>query len=325
MKRRQFLGAAGLAVIPRVGHAQALPAHAFPERPVRFVVPYAPGGSTDTSSRIVAERLSALFGQQVIVDNKPGGGTIIGTEIVARAKPDGHTILLTPGALAVNAAFGISLPYDSFKDLAPVARFVDLPLLLAANNEAPFKSVAELLAGPKNGDTIAYASAGIGSIPHLWGEYLKARTGLPLEHVGYKGSAEALRDVMAGHVPLFSDVLMPTAAPVRAGKLRGLAVAMAERSALLPDVPTVGEAGLAGMEGAVPFGISTTGGTAADLVERLNAAVNQALGDEGVRQKLQELGFIPVGGTVGFYATSLAEETAKWRKVIGESKIPAPS
>jgi tripartite-type tricarboxylate transporter receptor subunit TctC len=225
----------------------------------------------------------------------------------------------------VNAAFGIALPYDSFKDLAPVARFVDLPLLLAANNEAPFKSVGELLAGPKSGKTIPYASAGIGSIPHLWGEYLKARTGLPLEHVGYKGSAEALRDVMAGHVPLFSDVLMPTAAPVRAGKLRGLAVAMAARSALLPEVPTVGEAGLAGMEGAVPFGISTTGGTPADLVERLNAAVNEALGDEGVRRKLQELGFIPIGGTAAFYAQSLVEETAKWRKVIEESKIPAPA
>ena len=330
MKRRRLLGGAAastglVAVLQRV-HAQAFPERQFPERQLRFVVPYAPGGSTDTSSRIIAERLSVLFGQQVIVDNKPGAGTIIGTEIVAKAKPDGHTILLTPGAFAVNAAFGITLPYDSVKDLAPVARFVDMPLLLAANNEAPFKSVAELLAWPKSGDrTIAYASAGIGSVPHLWGEYLKARTGLPLEHVGYKGSAEALRDVMAGHVPLFSDVLMPTAAPVRAGKLRGLAVALSARSPLLPDVPTVGEAGLAGMEAAVPFGISTTGGTPAALVERLNGVVNEALGDEGVRRKLQELGFIPIGGTAAFYAQSLAEETEKWRKVIRESKIPAPS
>jgi tripartite-type tricarboxylate transporter receptor subunit TctC len=325
MKRRRLLGgaaaSAGLVALSQRSHAQT-----FPDRPVRFVVPYAPGGSTDTSTRIIAERMSVLFGQPVIVDNKPGGGTIIATEIVAKAKPDGYTILLTPGALAVNAAFGISLPYDSVKDLAPIARFVDLPLLLAANNDAPFKSVAELLAWSKAADrTIPYASAGIGSIPHLWGEYLKARTGLPLEHVGYKGSAEALRDVMAGHVPLFSDVLMPTATPVKAGKLRGLAVAMAERSALLPDVPTVGQAGLAGMEGAVPFGISTTGGTPAALVARLNATVNEALGDAGVRQKLQELGFIPIGGTAAFYVTSLAEETEKWRKVIRESKIPPPA
>jgi tripartite-type tricarboxylate transporter receptor subunit TctC len=320
MKRRLFLSSAGLAVMPRAGHAQA-----FPERPVRFVVPYAPGGSTDTSSRIIAERLSVLLGQQVIVDNKPGGGTIIGTEIVAKAKPDGHTILLTPGALVVNAAFGITLPYDPVKDLTPVARFVDLPLLLAANNEAPFKSVAELLARSKTDNTIPYASAGIGSIPHLWGEYLKARTGLPLEHVGYKGSAEALRDVMAGHLPLFSDVLMPTAAPVRAGKLRGLAVAMSARSSLLPDVPTVGEAGLTGMEAAVPLGISTTGGTPANLVERLNAVVNEALADASVRQKLQELGFIPIGGTAAFYVQSLAEETDKWRKVIKDSNIPPPA
>src|SRR5260370_17043810 len=134
MKRRHFLGAVGLAVVPRLGLAQA-----FPERPVRFVVPYAPGGSTDTSSRIIAERLSVQFGQQVIVDNKPGGGTIIGTEIVAKAKPDGPTILLTPGAFVVNAAFSITLPYDSVNPLAPLARFPSLPLLLAANDERPFK------------------------------------------------------------------------------------------------------------------------------------------------------------------------------------------
>ena len=176
-------------------------------------------------------------------------------------------------------------------------------MLLAANDDAPFKSVAELIAWSKvPGRIVPYASPGVGSLPHLWGEYLKARTGMPLEHVGYKGSAEALRDVMAGHVPLFSDVLMPTAAPIRAGKLRGLTVAMAARSPLLPDVPTVGEVGLTGMEAAVPFGISTTGGTPPAVVERLNAAVNEALGDPSVRQKLLELGFIPVGGTAAFYA-----------------------
>ncbi len=325
MKRRHLLGAALAAPlatsIPRRGHAQT-----FPDRPIRFVVPYAPGGSTDTSTRIIAEKLSQIFGQQVVVENKPGGATIIGTEVVAKAKPDGTTILLTPGALAVNAAFGVPLPYDSFKDLAPIARFVDLPMLLASNNDAPFKSVAELIAWSKAvpGRVVPYASAGVGSLPHLWGEYLKARTGMPLEHVGYKGSAEALRDVMAGHVPLFSDVLMPTAAPIRAGKLRGLAVAMSARSSLLPDVPTVSEVGLAGMEAAVAFGISATGGTPAPVIARLNAAVNEALADATVKKRLEDLGFIPVGGTAEGYAKDLVAETDKWRTVIKDSKIPPP-
>ena len=322
MKRRHLLAAALAVSVPQIVRAQS-----FPDRPVRFVVPYQPGGSTDTSSRIIAEKLARIFGQQVVVDNKPGGGTIIGTEVVAKARPDGYTILLAPGALAVNAAFGVALPYDSVKDLAPVARFVDLPMLLASNNDAPFKSVAELIAWSKAEPNriVPYASAGVGSLPHLWGEYLKARTGIPLDHVGYKGSAEALRDVMAGHVPVFSDVLMPTAAPVRAGKLRGLAVAMAKRSALLPDVPTVSEVGLAGMEAAVPFGISTTGGTPPELVVKLNRAVNEALADETVRQRLEELGFICVGGTAESYAKDLAVETEKWRKVIKDSKIPPPA
>ncbi len=322
MKRRHWLAAAAIAVIPRLGRAQA-----FPERPLRFVVPYAPGGSTDTSARIVAEKLSVLFGQPVIVDNKPGGGTIIGTEIVAKAKPDGHTILLTPAALIANAAFGVAVPYDIDKDLVPVVGFVDLPMLLAASNDAPFKSVAELLTWSKAepGRTVAYASAGIGSLTHLWGEYVKARTAMPLEHVGYKGSAEALRDVIAGHVPLFADVLVPTATAIRAGQVRGLAVAMAARSSLLPDVPTVSEAGLPGMEGSVPFGISVPGGTPAPLVRQLNAAFNEAMADPQTRRKLVELGFVPIGGAPQDYAAVLAAEIAKWRKVIKDAKIPAPS
>ena len=322
MKRRSLLAAAPLALLPGLVRAQT-----FPERPLHFVVPYAPGGSTDTSARIVGEKLAVLLGQPVVVENKPGGGTIIGTEFVARAKPDGHTFLLTPAALIANAAFGMSVPYDINKDLVPVTRFVDLPMLLAANKDAPYKSVAELRAWPQAnpGRSIAYASASIGSLTHLWGEYVKAHTGLPLEHVGYKGSAEALRDVVAGHVPLFFDVLVPTAAAIRSGQLRGLAVAMSERSELLPGVPTVGEAGLAGLEGSVPFGISLPGGTPEPVVMRLNAAFNEALSDPATRAKLVELGFVPIGGKPQDYAALLSSEIAKWRKVIKDSKIPPPS
>jgi tripartite-type tricarboxylate transporter receptor subunit TctC len=322
MRRRTLLAGSALAAVPRLGHAQA-----FPDRPIRFVVPYAPGGSTDTSSRIVAEKLAQILGQPVVVENKAGGGTIIGTEFVARSKPDGYTLLLSPAALIANAAFGVKVPYDIDKDLVPVIGLVDLAVLLAAANNAPFKTVAELLAYAKAdpGRTIPYASAGVGSLTHLWGEFVKARMKLPLEHVGYKGSAEALRDVMAGNVPLFSDVLVPTAASIRAGKVRGLAVATKERVALLPDVPTVGEAGLPGTECTIPFGVSMPAGTSREFVVRLNAAFNEALADAEIRRKLTELGFLPVGGRPEAYGEVVAREIAKWRQVIKDSSIPAPN
>ena len=322
MKRRALLAGPLAALFPRLGRAQA-----FPDHPLRFVVPYVPGGSTDTSSRIVAEKLAQILGQPVVIENKAGGGTIIGTEYVALSKPDGYTMLLSPAALIANAAFGVKVPYDIDKDLVPVTGLVDLAVLLAAANDAPFKSVAELLAYARADPnrTIPYASAGVGSLTHLWGEFVKARMKLPLEHVGYKGSAEALKDVMAGHVPLFSDVLVPTATSIRAGKVRGLAVATTERVALLPDVPTVGEAGLPGTECTIPFGVSVAAGTSPELVTRLNAAFNEALADAVVRTKLTELGFLPVGGKPQAYAEVVAREVAKWRQVIKDSNIPAPN
>jgi tripartite-type tricarboxylate transporter receptor subunit TctC len=270
--------------------------------------------------------LAQILGQPVVIENKAGGGTIIGTEVVARSKPDGYTMLLSPAALIANAAFGVKVPYDIDKDLVPVTGLVDLAVLLAAANDAPFKSVAELLAYAKADPnrTIPYASAGVGSLTHLWGEFVKARMKLPLEHVGYKGSADALKDVMAGHVPLFSDVLVPTATSIRAGKVRGLAVATTERVALLPDVPTVGEAGLPGTECTIPFGVSVAAGTPTEVVMRLNAAFNEALADKVVRGKLIELGFLPVGGKPEAYADVVAREIAKWRQVIKDSNIPAP-
>jgi tripartite-type tricarboxylate transporter receptor subunit TctC len=306
VRRRALLGsAAALVLAPRIGRGQG-----YPDRPIRFIVPYAPGGSTDTSARIAAEKLTQLLGQTVVVENKAGGGTIIGTESVVRAKPDGHTLLLTPAALIANAD----------KDLVPVVGFVDLAVLLAAANDAPFKSVAELLAYAKADPKrpIPYASAGVGSLTHLWGEFVKARTGMPLEHVGYKGSADALKDVMAGHVSLFSDVLVPTATSIRAGKVRGLAVATKERVELLPD-------GLPGMECTIPFGVSVPAGTPGEIVARLNTVFNEVLADKAVRQKMTDLGFMPVGGKPDAYAAVVAAEVAKWRKVIKDSNIPPPN
>jgi tripartite-type tricarboxylate transporter receptor subunit TctC len=319
MKRRSVLAAAGLAVFPRSGRAQA-----YPDRPIRIVVPYAPGGATDTGARALGERLEKILGQPVVVENKAGGGTIIGTETVAKAKPDGYTVLLATGALAVNAAFDMMLPYDTYKDLIPVAHFFDVPILVAASIEAPFKSMAELVERAKR-EPVSYASASGGSMQHLWAELIRMRLGLRLEHVGYKGSSEAVRDVMGGHLPLLVDLVVPTGAVVKSGKLRGLAVATSKRSALLPDVPTVSEVGLAGWEGAIFNGIVAPAATPSDAIAKLNAAINQVLVEPEFARRLSDMGLSLVGGTPQSFGQKLAEETAKWRKVIQDAHIPPPA
>ena len=319
MKRRSVLAAAGLVVLPRSGRAQS-----YPDRPVRIVVPYAPGGATDTGARALGERLEKILGQPIVVENKAGGGTIIGTDTVAKAKPDGYTLLLATGALAVNAAFDMPLPYDTYKDLTPVAHFFDVPILVAASTEAPFKSMAELVARAKS-EPVSYASASGGSMQHLWAELIRMRLGLKLEHVGYKGSSEAVRDVIGGHLPLLVDLVVPTGAAVKAGKLRGLMVATSKRSALLPDVPTVGEAGLAGWEGAIFNGFMAPAATPAAAVAKLNGAINQALAEPEFARRLGDMGLSLVGGTPQSFGQKLAEETAKWRKVIKDANIPPPT
>ena len=319
MKRRSVLAAAGLAVLPRSGRAQS-----YPDRPIRIVVPYAPGGATDTGARALGERLEKILGQPIVVENKAGGGTIIGTDTVAKAKPDGYTLLLATGALAVNAAFDMPLPYDTYKDLTPVAHFFDVPILVAASPEAPFKSMAELVARARS-EPVSYASASGGSMQHLWAELIRMRLGLKLEHVGYKGSSEAVRDVLGGHLPLLVDLVVPTGAAVKAGKLRGLMVATSKRSALLPDVPTVGETGLAGWEGAIFNGFVAPAVTPGAVVAKLNGAINQALAEPEFARRLSDMGLSLVGGTPQSFGQTLAEETAKWRKVIRDAQIPAPT
>jgi len=321
MKRRSLLAAAGLAALSRPGLAQA-----WPDRPIRIVVPYAPGGSTDTGARAIGERLEKILGQPILIDNKAGGGTIIGTEFVAKARPDGHTLLLAPGALAVNAAFGIATPYDMFKDLTPVLHFFDIPIVVAANPEAPVKSMADVLATAKgSGPPLTYACASTGSMQHLWAQAIRMRLGLRLDYVAYKGSSEAVRDVMGGHVPLLIDLMVPTGAQVKAGKLRGLAIALPRRSPLLPDVPTVGEAGLAGEEGAVFNGFVAPAGTPAPIVARLNGAMNQILEEPEFRRRLGDMGFSLIGGSAESFGRHLDAEVTRWRKVIREGNIPVPS
>ncbi len=327
MKRRHLLGSAA-AITFASGFAPSIArAETFPDKPIRFVVPYAPGGATDTSARIAAEYLTNKFGQQVLVENKPGGGTIIATEIVAKAKPDGYTLLLAAAPVATNSSFGLKLPYDLVKDLAPVCSYVDMPLLLACNPSAPYKTMAEFLAWAKSQSSpIPYASAGNASMPHLWGEQLKIATGIKLDHVGYKGSADALKDVLGGHVMLFSDTLLPSGLAVKDGRLRGLVVAAAKRVPMLPDVPTVAEAGLpADLTGAVFFGVMATGGTPEPVIAKLNAAFKELLADPATSKKLLDLGFVLVGGSAADYGKRLAAETVKWRKVIQEAKITPPA
>jgi tripartite-type tricarboxylate transporter receptor subunit TctC len=319
MKRRSVLAAAGLAIISRSGLAQS-----YPDRPIRIVVPYAPGGATDTGARALGERLEKILGQPIVVENKAGGGTIIGTDTVAKARPDGYTVLLATGALAVNAAFDMPLPYDTYKDLTPVAHFFDVPILVAASTEAPFRSMAELVARAKS-EPVSYASASGGSMQHLWAELIRMRLGLRLEHVGYKGSSEAVRDVMGGHLPLLVDLVVPTGAAVKAGKLRGLMVATSKRSALLPDVPTVGEAGLVGWVGANINGFIAPAATPTAAVAKLNGAINQALAEPELARRLSDMGLSLVGGTPQSFGEKLAEETAKWRKVIQDAQIPPPT
>jgi tripartite-type tricarboxylate transporter receptor subunit TctC len=288
----------------------------YPTRPVRWIVGYPAGGTTDILARIIGQSLSERLGQQFIVENKPGAGNNIGTEAVVHAAPDGYTVLLVNPANAINTTLYQKLAFNFMKDVAPVAGFMRVPNVMEVNPAVPAKTVAEFIAYAKaNPGKINWASSGNGTSVHLSGELFKIMAGVDLTHVPYRGSAPALTDMISGTVHVMFDN-MPSSLPhVQAGKLRALAVTTSKRSDALPDVPTVGDT-VAGYEASAFFGMGVPKGTPPEIVEKLNKEINAALADPKMKAKLAELGGMLIPGTPDDFGKVVAEETEKWGKVI---------
>jgi tripartite-type tricarboxylate transporter receptor subunit TctC len=319
IKRRSVLaGAAGWTIVG----ASSVRAQSWPSQQVKIVVPYIPGGATDTAGRVLAEKLTALLGQQVIVENRGGGNTIIGMELVAKSKPDGHTLLLGTTTLATNAALGLKQPYDPLKDFQPISTVADIPDIVAVHPSVPAKTLPELVDWlNKQPEKPRYGTSGVGNQPHLWAELLRARLNMKMENVAYKGVADTLRDVLAGHVPVIIDVVLPTGNHVAAGRLNGIVVASPERSSICPTVPTVGELGMKDMESAVFYGLVAPAGVPRPIIDRLNGLVLQAIKDPEVIKKYSDLGFFMTGSTPEAYLEKLKFETVRWTKVVKDNGI----
>jgi tripartite-type tricarboxylate transporter receptor subunit TctC len=295
---------------------------AFPSKPVRLIVPVAAGGGIDTAFRAIAPAWGEALGVPVVVENRPGGGQIIGTDAVAKAKPDGYTLLAAGVPIAFNTALGRKLPYDPVKDLTPIAEVVTQPLLVVVNPAVPVKSMAELVADAKaQPQPLQYTSGGIGSYGHLWWEMLRARLELPGQHVAYNGIAPALKDAIGGQVPLLIDAIVPTGAQVKAGTVRGLAIVSKSRARSLPDVPTLAEQGYPGLDAAPFYGILGPAHLDPAVVRKLNSTLITVLNSTAVKAQLQEQGFDVVAGSPEAYGKLIGDEIARWTAVVQRAGI----
>ena len=320
MQRRQLLawGAAALAASPQV-FAQGK----FPQRPITLVVPTAPGGSTDFTARLIAEPLAKALGQPVVVDNKPGASGNIGNQFVARAKPDGYTLLLSYSGYHVgNPHLFKQAGWDPIKDFAPVAMMTRAPQVIAARPNLPANNLKELIAYAKaNPGKLNYASSGNGSIQHIAGELFKQLTGTFITHIPYKGSGPAVQDLLGGQVDLFITTPAGVVSQVQGGRLKALAVTSKQRLGSLPNVPTAAESGLQGYELDSWFALYAPAGTPADIVQQLNTEVNRILATPEVRKKADESGTSVETMTPAQFAAFTQKELAYWGKVIQQAKI----
>lgn len=306
-----------------VALAPAALAQTYPARPIRMVVHFPPGGPTDLVARTLGQKMSEAWGQQVIVDNRPGAGGIVGVEMVVRAPPDGYTLLFaTGGSMSITPALGTKLPYNVFTDVAPVSLVVINPQILVLHPSVPANSVRELikLAKAKPGQ-INYASVGLGSPNHLGMEMLKSMTGIDMVHIPYKGTAPAVTDLLAGQVSLMFNS-MPSVLPhVKAGRLKGIAVGSAKRSPAAPQIPTVAEAGVPGFQYVTWYGLFAPAATPKDIIAKLNAETVRIMQDKTVAQRLIHEGAEPAAGTPGELAQYMRVEYEQWKKTIAAARL----
>lgn len=301
-----------------------LHAQNYPTRPVRIVVAYPPGGTVDFMARIIATRLTESLGQQVLVDNRPGGGTVIGTEIVARAAPDGHTLQMANIAFGATPALVAKLPYDTAKDFAPVSLVALLPSFLVVHPSLPVNSVREMVAFAKaRPGQLSYASAGNGSLLHLTMERFKTVAGIDVVHVPYKGAAPALSDVLGGQLPVMFIPGPPALAHIKSGRIRALGVTSAARLALLANVPTIAESGYPGFELYDWEGVVAPAGTPAAVIAKLNGEINRILVLPEVRDYIASQGATAVGSTPGELAARIKQELATWPQIMRQSSLRA--
>jgi tripartite-type tricarboxylate transporter receptor subunit TctC len=317
-RRRLVTLAAGLALAPVAGRSAF--ALAWPQRPVRVIVPYPAGGSTDVVTRITADRLSGIWNQQAVVENKPGASTNLAAAYVAHADPDGYTMLTGTSALAITRLLFRSIPY-SLSDLAPVSMICSFPLLLLVPTSSPAKSVKEFIAFAKqNKGHVTYASPGVGTAPHLAGEMLKQMAGIEMTHVPYRGDAPALTDTIAGRVDL--QIAGPAMLEqVRSGQVRALAFASARRSSLEPELPTVAEAGFLDFDVGGFFAFFVPAQTPRPIIDKIHADTVAVVRDPAVKAKFERIGMVAVGSTPEELAAALKAETERWTPVIREAKI----
>jgi tripartite-type tricarboxylate transporter receptor subunit TctC len=323
--RRWRLAVALLAIALATGSAPASAADAWPARPIRWIVPFAPGGSTDTTARLIAPKLRAALGQPIVIDNRPGVAGNLGTELAATAPPDGYTILFATVANAINQSLYPELRFSIERDFAPVGLLVKLPNVLEVNLDLPVTTVGELIAyAQAHPGTLNFGSGGTGTSLHLSGELFMRMTGINMVHVPYRGVPAAMADMIAGQVQLMFDNLPDSIAQIRAGRVRALAVTSATRAPALPDLPTVAESGVPGYEASAWFGVMVPAKTPAAVIARLNREIGAALAAPEIAQRLATLGEVPAAGTPEAMAAFLHDEIAKWAKVVAFADAKPP-